>query len=87
MSLALWVSLPVRDDASGELPGVGAGSGAGEGRCAWCPRSHPKDCAGSMEDILKELLQHRAPQALQQYLRKVRVQAGEGLLYLLTAWC
>nr|XP_048279392.1 ALS2 C-terminal-like protein isoform X3 [Myodes glareolus] len=35
-----------------------------------CDRSHPKDCAGSMEDILKELLQYREPQALQQYLRK-----------------
>lgn len=62
-----------------EALGMGAGSGLGEGHCAWCPRSHPKDCAGSMEDILKELLQHREPQALQQYLRKVRVQAG--------AWC
>lgn len=44
--------------------------GVGEGHCAWCSRSHPKDCVGSMEDILKELLQHRKPKALQQYLRK-----------------
>ncbi|XP_028642895.1 ALS2 C-terminal-like protein isoform X2 [Grammomys surdaster] len=33
-------------------------------------RSDPKDCVGSMEDILKELLQHREPKALQQYLGK-----------------
>ncbi|KAL1782220.1 hypothetical protein HispidOSU_020780 [Sigmodon hispidus] len=33
-------------------------------------RSHPKDCVGSMEDALEEMLQHREPQALQQYLRK-----------------
>lgn len=32
---------------------------------------------GSMEDTLKELLQHRKPKALQQYLRKVRAQAWE----------
>lgn len=52
-------------------------SGVGEGHCAWCSRSHPEDCVGSMEDTLKELLQHRKPKALQQYLRKVRAQAWE----------
>lgn len=35
-----------------------------------CERSHPEDCEGSMEDILQELLLHREPKALQQYLRK-----------------
>ncbi|XP_029418055.1 ALS2 C-terminal-like protein isoform X2 [Nannospalax galili] len=35
-----------------------------------CERSHPKDSAGSMEDTLRELLQHREPKALQPYLRK-----------------
>uniref|UniRef100_A0A8C9P969 ALS2 C-terminal like n=1 Tax=Spermophilus dauricus TaxID=99837 RepID=A0A8C9P969_SPEDA len=35
-----------------------------------CERSHPKDSAGNVEDILEELLQHREPKALQQYLRK-----------------
>ncbi|XP_029399540.1 ALS2 C-terminal-like protein isoform X2 [Mus pahari] len=35
-----------------------------------CERTHPEDCVGSMEDTLKELLQHRKPEALQQYLRK-----------------
>lgn len=38
--------------------------------CLCCERSHPEDCVGSMEDTLKELLQHRKPKALQQYLRK-----------------
>ncbi|XP_068413902.1 ALS2 C-terminal-like protein isoform X3 [Eschrichtius robustus] len=33
-------------------------------------RTHPEDHAGRMEDILEELLQHRAPEALQQCLRK-----------------
>uniref|UniRef100_A0A8D2DS65 ALS2 C-terminal like n=1 Tax=Sciurus vulgaris TaxID=55149 RepID=A0A8D2DS65_SCIVU len=37
-----------------------------------CERSHPEDSAGSVEDILEELLQHREPETLQQYLRKVR---------------
>lgn len=41
---------------------------------------------GSMEDILTELPQHREPEALQQYLRKVRAQAWGGLLHLI-AWC
>ncbi|XP_060163650.2 ALS2 C-terminal-like protein isoform X3 [Globicephala melas] len=35
-----------------------------------CERTHPEDHAGRMEDILEELLQHRAPKALQQCLRK-----------------
>ncbi|XP_030618288.1 ALS2 C-terminal-like protein isoform X2 [Delphinapterus leucas] len=35
-----------------------------------CERTHPEDHAGRMEDILEELLQHRAPEALQQCLRK-----------------
>ncbi|XP_017377126.1 ALS2 C-terminal-like protein isoform X1 [Cebus imitator] len=35
-----------------------------------CERAHPKDSAGSMEDILEELLQHRESKALQPYLRK-----------------
>ncbi|GAB1294744.1 ALS2 C-terminal-like protein [Apodemus speciosus] len=35
-----------------------------------CDESHPEDGVGSMEDILKELLQHRKPKALQQYLGK-----------------
>nr|XP_031326023.1 ALS2 C-terminal-like protein isoform X3 [Camelus dromedarius] len=35
-----------------------------------CKRTHPEDCVGRMEDILEELLQHREPEALQQYLRK-----------------
>ncbi|EPY73423.1 ALS2 C-terminal-like protein [Camelus ferus] len=35
-----------------------------------CERTHPEDCVGRMEDILEELLQHREPEALQQYLRK-----------------
>lgn len=35
-----------------------------------CERTHPEDHAGRMEDILEELLQHRAPDALQQCLRK-----------------
>ncbi|XP_008571877.1 PREDICTED: ALS2 C-terminal-like protein [Galeopterus variegatus] len=35
-----------------------------------CERTHPEDNAGSVEDILEELLQHRKPKALQQYLRK-----------------
>ncbi|XP_052043066.1 ALS2 C-terminal-like protein isoform X2 [Apodemus sylvaticus] len=33
-------------------------------------RSHPEDCVGSMEDILKELLKYREPEALKQYLEK-----------------
>lgn len=45
--------------------------------CAWCPRTHPEDHTGRMEDILEELLQHREPEALQQCLRKVRAP-GEG---------
>lgn len=61
---------------------MGTDLGAGEGHCAWHPRSHPEDCAGSMEDILQELLQHREPKALQQYLRKVRAQPGGGRLPL-----
>lgn len=52
-----------------------AGLGVGERRvCVWCPRTHPEDHAGRMEDFLEELLQHRAPEALQQCLRKVRAQ-------------
>ncbi|XP_057561047.1 ALS2 C-terminal-like protein isoform X12 [Hippopotamus amphibius kiboko] len=35
-----------------------------------CERTHPEDHVGRMEDILEELLQHREPKALQQYLRK-----------------
>ncbi|XP_072797235.1 ALS2 C-terminal-like protein isoform X3 [Vicugna pacos] len=35
-----------------------------------CERTHPEDRVGRMEDILEELLQHREPEALQQYLRK-----------------
>ncbi|XP_064223091.1 ALS2 C-terminal-like protein isoform X1 [Aotus nancymaae] len=35
-----------------------------------CERAHPEDSAGSMEDILEELLQHRESKALQPYLRK-----------------
>nr|XP_031542537.1 ALS2 C-terminal-like protein isoform X2 [Vicugna pacos] len=35
-----------------------------------CKRTHPEDRVGRMEDILEELLQHREPEALQQYLRK-----------------
>lgn len=69
-----------------EARGTGTGSGTGEGHCAWCSRSHPEDCVGSIEDILKDLLQHREPEDLRKYLRKVRVQARGGLLYL-TAWC
>lgn len=44
------------------------------------PRSHPEDSAGNVEDILEELLQHREPEALQQYLRKVRAlgRAAQG---------
>lgn len=69
-----------------KLLGMGTDSGVGEGHSAWCSRSDPKDCMGSIEDILTELPQHREPEALQQYLRKVRAQAWGGLLYL-TAWC
>lgn len=78
--------VPAGQRGFGKLPRKGTDSGVGEGHCAWCSRSHPKDCVGSMEDILKELLQHRKPKALQQYLRKVRAQAWGGLLCL-TAWC
>uniref|UniRef100_A0A8B7TPM3 ALS2 C-terminal-like protein n=2 Tax=Castor canadensis TaxID=51338 RepID=A0A8B7TPM3_CASCN len=35
-----------------------------------CCESHPKDSTGSMEDTLEELLQHREPKALREYLRK-----------------
>ncbi|XP_007949975.1 ALS2 C-terminal-like protein [Orycteropus afer afer] len=35
-----------------------------------CERTHPEDGMNSIEDILEELLQHREPKALQQYLRK-----------------
>jgi hypothetical protein len=52
---------------------AGEAAGSGEGHCAWCP-SHPKDSTGSMEDTLEELLQHREPKALREYLRKVRTQ-------------
>lgn len=43
-------------------------------RCVWCPRTCPEDQVGRMEDILEELVQHREPKALQQCLRKVRLQ-------------
>ncbi|XP_049718652.1 ALS2 C-terminal-like protein isoform X2 [Elephas maximus indicus] len=35
-----------------------------------CERAHPEDSRDSIEDILEELLRHREPEALQQYLRK-----------------
>ncbi|XP_027625111.1 ALS2 C-terminal-like protein isoform X2 [Tupaia chinensis] len=35
-----------------------------------CKRTPLKNSAGSMEDILEEVLQHREPEALRQYLRK-----------------
>lgn len=47
--------------------------------CAWCPRSQPEACAGRMEDVLDELLQHREPRALRECLRKVRALGQGGL--------
>ncbi|XP_077715276.1 ALS2 C-terminal-like protein [Canis aureus] len=35
-----------------------------------CERSQPEACAGRMEDVLDELLQHREPRALRECLRK-----------------
>ncbi|XP_037705357.1 ALS2 C-terminal-like protein isoform X3 [Choloepus didactylus] len=35
-----------------------------------CERTHPEDGTGSIEDILEEVLRHREPKALQQYLGK-----------------
>lgn len=80
MSLTLLMSLQVREGLESSRGWVL--TRVGEGHCAWCSRSHPKDCVGSMDDILMELLLHRKPKALQQYLRKVR-----GGLLCLTAWC
>ncbi|XP_047388298.1 ALS2 C-terminal-like protein isoform X1 [Sciurus carolinensis] len=48
-----------------------------------CERSHPEDSAGSVEDILEELLQHREPETLQQYLRKALSNARHPLGKLL----
>lgn len=45
--------------------------------CAWCLRTPLDDSVGRMEDILEEVAQHREPEALQQYLQKVR-PAGWG---------
>ncbi|XP_006868872.1 PREDICTED: ALS2 C-terminal-like protein isoform X2 [Chrysochloris asiatica] len=36
----------------------------------YCDRNHSKDSMHSIEDILEELLKHREPKALQQYLKK-----------------
>ena len=47
--------------------------------CAWCPRTQPEACAGRMEDVLDELLQHREPRALRECLRKVRALGQGGL--------
>lgn len=56
--------------------------------CACCLRTPPDDSAGRMEDILEEVLRHREPEALQQYLRKVRALGwgprGSSLPLLLT---
>nr|XP_025844958.1 ALS2 C-terminal-like protein [Vulpes vulpes] len=35
-----------------------------------CERTQPEACAGRMEDVLDELLQHREPRALRECLRK-----------------
>lgn len=48
--------------------------------CAWCPRTLPSDTEGRMDNILEELLQHRDPEALPQYLGKVRALGEGGLL-------